>query len=997
MELRMLRKSTVVALAVSLWMTGAAAAATLGQVVSIGGAPADVALDEARGKLYVANFTANRIDVLSLATKTIQTSINVSSQPSSLSVSPDGHWLLVAHFGNRAAPASPSNGVTLIDLRNNNSKQPFALPHPPLGVAFGVDNKALIVTTTEFILFDPSLGTTALLGTIEGEVAKELPQPPQTFPGEITQASVGASADGYVIWGVGDQILFRYDVFSRNVTTTTYSFAPPLGPRVVAVSNNGNYAAMGYMVTEVDPYYKNLRILSEWAEPLGDLNRGGHAIDGTRNLIYSEVPKTLNDPPVLLVQDLDNLTVRERLQLPEHIAGRSVLSADGSTMYASSDSGVMILPVGKLNTVKRLEASVEDLVFRGNFCDRESATQSFQLRDPGGANVPFTITSSNSGVRVTPSSGTTPAIIKVTVDPNTFASQKGTVAVTLTINSTQSVTVAPSVRVLVNSREPDQRGTVVNVPGKLVDLVADPGKDQYYVLRQDKNQLLVFDGSNNTLKTTLRTCNVPRGMAITHDRRFMLIACEQSRIMTVVDLEILQLRTPISTPNAKFRSVAASGRQILGVAHDQLTDDYAIFSVDLSGLMTSRLPDLGVWENKVTKNTVVTAAPNGSSLLFASSDGSVLLYDANVDAFTVSRKDFLSLSGAYAASAFGEYVIGNRTFNSSLVPTSLIQPTTGNASGFAFVDQGGFFLSAENQSAPGVIARIANMGSGLAVFPTRVVEAPILSVATEPFTRTVAPLFSRGSIIAMTVSGLTILPSGYDASAAVPNIARVVSAADGVSAPAPGGLFSIYGTNLSPTNIASREIPLPTALADSCMTINGQPVPILYVSPTLVNAQMPYQAIGNVTMIVHTPGGVSDNFNLTVQPTSPTVFFGQMPSGQFFPTIVRATNNLMVTDTNPVHRNDVLVVYLTGLGKVSPLVEDGRPAPFEPLAETLTKPEVTLGGVGLPVLYSGLTPGQVGLYQLNVSVPGNAPKGLSIPFTITHNGATNTVSVRVVE
>ena len=89
----MLRKSTVVALAVTLWMTGTAVAATLGQVVSIGGAPADVALDEARGKLYVANFTANRIDVMSLSSKTIQTSFNVSSQPSSISVSPDGRWL----------------------------------------------------------------------------------------------------------------------------------------------------------------------------------------------------------------------------------------------------------------------------------------------------------------------------------------------------------------------------------------------------------------------------------------------------------------------------------------------------------------------------------------------------------------------------------------------------------------------------------------------------------------------------------------------------------------------------------------------------------------------------------------------------------------------------------------------------------------------------------------------------------------------------------------
>src|SRR5207302_7246938 len=65
-------------------------AATLGTVVPIGGAAADIALDEPRGVLYIANFTANRIDVMSLADNTVHTSYNVAGQPASLSLSPDG-------------------------------------------------------------------------------------------------------------------------------------------------------------------------------------------------------------------------------------------------------------------------------------------------------------------------------------------------------------------------------------------------------------------------------------------------------------------------------------------------------------------------------------------------------------------------------------------------------------------------------------------------------------------------------------------------------------------------------------------------------------------------------------------------------------------------------------------------------------------------------------------------------------------------------------------
>ncbi len=150
-------------------------------------------------------------------------------------------------------------------------------------------------------------------------------------------------------------------------------------------------------------------------------------------------------------------------------------------------------------------------------------------------------------------------------------------------------------------------------------------------------------------------------------------------------------------------------------------------------------------------------------------------------------------------------------------------------------------------------------------------------------------------------------------------------------------------------------------------------------------------------MIVHTPGGVSDNYNMTVLPSSPSVFRAEVAPGAAFPTVVRATNNLIATDTNPVHRGDVLVIYLTGLGKVSPLVENGRPAPSDPLAYTIDQPDVAIGGIGLPVLYSGLTPGQVGLYQLNVSVPSNTPKGLSVPLTIKVGGSTHSVNVRVVD
>ena len=113
----------------------AAARATFGTVVAVGGQASDEALDETRGLLYIANFTANRIDVMSTADNTIQTSINVAAQPGSLALSRDSQYLLVAHFNNGTPPVPSGNLLTLIHL-SDNTQRTFITGDPPLGVAF---------------------------------------------------------------------------------------------------------------------------------------------------------------------------------------------------------------------------------------------------------------------------------------------------------------------------------------------------------------------------------------------------------------------------------------------------------------------------------------------------------------------------------------------------------------------------------------------------------------------------------------------------------------------------------------------------------------------------------------------------------------------------------------------------------------------------------------------------------------------------------------------
>lgn len=81
------------------------------------------------------------------------------------------------------------------------------------------------------------------------------------------------------------------------------------------------------------------------------------------------------------------------------------------------------------------------------------------------------------------------------------------------------------------------------------------------------------------------------------------------------------------------------------------------------------------------------------------------------------------------------------------------------------------------------------------------------------------------------------------------------------------------------------------------------------------------------------------------------------------------------------------MIYATGLGLVDAVLNgtlnDGAPAPSNPVANTLTKPTVTIGGVAGQVLFSGLAPGLVGLNQINVNVPSNAPTGNAVSVQLS--------------
>ncbi len=440
--------------------------------------------------------------------------------------------------------------------------------------------------------------------------------------------------------------------------------------------------------------------------------------------------------------------------------------------------------------------------------------------------------------------------------------------------------------------------------------------------------------------------------------------------------------------------------------------------IDFAARKGIELPSLGIYTNSVNPAGVLAPAPNGGAILAAMPDGNVMLWDSNAHTFTVSRKDVSSLSGAYAASSYSSYVVGSTLLNASLVPSGVLESASGAPSGFAFVDQGGFRTTASSPSAPGIIERFDASQSSATGKPTRLVEAPLVPLAAGTgsagaafptgsgsganvpmsFMRSLAPLYDRSAVIALSVSGFTVLPWNYDAAVAPPKITAVVNAADGKLPVAPGGLISIYGQQMAPVNIATSEVPLPTALGESCLTVNGVAVPVLFVSGQQINGQLPFNVDGNAQMTLRTPGGISDNFNFSILPAAPSVFrSGVAGPTTGLATITRADNGELVTPTNPVHPGDSIVIWATGLGRTSPAIDSGMPSPSDPLPSAVIQPSVTLGGVALDIQYAGLVPGSVGLYQINAAVPKSAPLGLTMPLVIAQGGNSTSLDVRVVK
>ena len=177
--------------------------------------------------------------------------------------------------------------------------------------------------------------------------------------------------------------------------------------------------------------------------------------------------------------------------------------------------------------------------------------------------------------------------------------------------------------------------------------------------------------------------------------------------------------------------------------------------------------------------------------------------------------------------------------------------------------------------------------------------------------------------------------------------------------------------------------------------VNGTAAPIFAVDNVNGLQQINFQVLTSVaqkttaTLQVVDNGAAGNIVTVPVISAQPGIFTYNV-GGSNFGAILHPNSPQLADTGHPASAGEVVVIFCTGLGTVSPAPADGSPAPGG--AQTTLTATVTIGGVAAPVDYAGLAPNYVGLYQINAHVPTVLSAG-NQPVVITMNGVQSAIAL----
>ena len=199
---------------------------------------------------------------------------------------------------------------------------------------------------------------------------------------------------------------------------------------------------------------------------------------------------------------------------------------------------------------------------------------------------------------------------------------------------------------------------------------------------------------------------------------------------------------------------------------------------------------------------------------------------------------------------------------------------------------------------------------------------------------------------------------------------------------APGTVTQVYGDNLAAGPLSPTSAPLPTVLQGVEAVIGGLSAPIYFISKTQLTIQIPSDLIPNRTH--HAILAVNNQLSLP-QPVDIVPYAPGTAAFSDGRLVAQHQDYTLVDSSSPARPGEPLVIYLVGMGATNPPVPSGAGSPFNPPADVSSRVQLTVDGQAADVRFAGLTPGGVGLYQINFLVPANARSG-NLDVDITQDG-----------
>ena len=332
-------------------------------------------------------------------------------------------------------------------------------------------------------------------------------------------------------------------------------------------------------------------------------------------------------------------------------------------------------------------------------------------------------------------------------------------------------------------------------------------------------------------------------------------------------------------------------------------------------------------------------------------------------------------------------VQGNTLFVAGLIYNSSGQPSWFSSTGR--VDSAGFFSGSLT-----VCSAQANLDGRL--------QAPVCKATTETIRlsfstpwRATLTLGQEGAVeirrYRQTEIGWAGPPPAFPLSGAIfPGQSATVNAASFSTGVAPGSVAMISGTGLtrgvSGVVLASTG-PLPFSLHGTSVLVNGLPAPIFAIAningQEQIYFQVPWEVQGKripdvpfvasvltlttipaVSIVVANNGAVSPAMRALFNNIQPTIVTSQGSHA----VAVHADYSL-ITSQNPARSGEAITLYGIGFGPVTPLPATGASATDSPPSTLNADVSATINAHNAPVLYAGLSPGSVGVYQFKLAVP----------------------------